>query len=137
MRLEQNAITAVVSKSRKISATAWKTVSFQRKKMCHSFAGDALGFHTVHSYKKFSAVSRQPWNYFRDKCSSNFGPDLSSAVLNSAEEFNALQEGNMGLTDIRTFYIYGSTNRPHNSLINYNDYKPNKSGNRFLNSSSS
>ena len=47
-------------------------------------------------------------------------------MLDGQQEFSNLQVGNSDLADFRSFWIGGSTNRPHNSAMNLTDYVPNE-----------
>ena len=48
--------------------------------------------------------------------------------MNNSQEFEDLFEGNRNLTDIRTFWIYGSTNLAHGTVLDISDILLDKSG---------
>ena len=53
---------------------------------------------------------------------SAFGPEWKPAAVNSTQEFDSLYEGHRQLTDIRSFWIYGTSNVTHITVINTSDY---------------
>ena len=62
---------------------------------------------------------------------TDFGPDWKPTAINNTLEFNDLREGHRQLRDIRTFWVYGTTDRPHNTLIRESYYRLDGSGEKL------
>ena len=59
---------------------------------------------------------------------SAFGPEWKPAAVNRTWEFDYLHEGHRQLSDIRSFWIYGTSNVTHLTVINASDYFLDDSG---------
>ena len=57
-----------------------------------------------------------------------FGSEWKPAAVNSTQEFDYLYEGHRQLTNLRSFWIYGTTNETHHTVINASDYFLDDSG---------
>ena len=59
---------------------------------------------------------------------SAFGFEWKPAAVNSTQEFDYLYEGHRQLTNLRSFWIYGTTNETQHTAINASDYFLDDSG---------
>ena len=73
---------------------------------------------------KFDNLLNWIWKYL------DYFPALgwNPVIVNSEAEFDELREGHKDLGDIRTFWVGGSTNRPHRSSMSFTDYLPHNEG---------
>ena len=60
--------------------------------------------------------------------STDLGSSWAPAVAETSAELNVIRAGNSQLSDIKTFWVGGSTGQPHGSVIQYEEYRTDDSG---------